>query len=58
MLMCRFRPFAEHHPRVSHVPCAALGVQTPPGMNTNRQLGETPGCQPKVGQADGRPCGK
>ena len=31
------------NPRVSHVLCAALGVQTAPGMNTHRQLGETPG---------------
>ena len=46
------------NPRVSHVLCAVLVVQTAPGMNTHRQLGETPGCQPRVGQADGRPCGK
>ena len=44
--------------RVSHLPCTALGVETAPGMNTNRQLGETAGCQPKVGRADRRPCGK
>ena len=58
MLMYRPRFFTEHNPPCSHVPCAALGVQTAPGMNTHRQLGETPGCQPKVGQVDERPYGK
>ena len=48
----------DTNPRIGHVLCAALGVETVLGMNTNRQLGETPGCQLKVGRADGRPCGE
>ena len=54
VLMCRPR-LGTPPPRVSYVPCVALVLQTAPGMNTHRQLGETP---LKVGQADGRPCGE
>ena len=49
VLMRRPRFLQNTNPHVSHVPCAELGVQTAPGMNTHHQLGVTPGCQLKVG---------